>query len=145
LGCLIAKKEIQEKSIEKNLLNMNLPHIVALWNYKLLGIFSIKEKEKKFFTINYWHIFNKYVDNFFIKKYIKNMNYYDFLKTPYWKIVSKKAKEFCGYRCMLCNSSNNLHTHHRTYEHHGEEHRYIKEDLIVLCKECHSKFHNIEE
>jgi 5-methylcytosine-specific restriction endonuclease McrA len=33
-----------------------------------------------------------------------------------------------------------VNVHHRTYEHHGEEHQYL-DDLILLCHPCHSKFH----
>lgn len=79
-----------------------------------------------------------------ITKHIKSMSYKDFLQTPYWEAISayKKYKE--NYRCALCGSNKNLATHHKTYERHGEEHTYkvINEDLIVLCKDCHSKFHN---
>ena len=75
---------------------------------------------------------------------IKSMSYKDFLSTPYWEAISayKKSKE--NYKCALCGNNKNLATHHKTYDRHGREHEYtvIKEDLIVLCKDCHSKFHD---
>jgi len=71
------------------------------------------------------------------------MEYSDFLKTPYWKGVSEKKKSQAEFKCQLCSSNANLATHHRTYETHGYEINYLK-DLIVLCKECHSKFHEEE-
>ena len=75
---------------------------------------------------------------------IKSMSYKDFLSTLYWEIISayKKYKE--NYKCALCGNNKNLATHHKTYDRHGREHEYIvfKEDLIVLCKDCHSKFHD---
>ena len=79
-----------------------------------------------------------------IAKHIKSMSYNDFLHTPYWEAISayKKYKE--NYKCALCGDNKNLATHHKTYDRHGREHEYavIKEDLIVLCKDCHSKFHD---
>lgn len=79
-----------------------------------------------------------------VKEYIKGMNYYDFLKTPYWKAISEKKRKECSFKCQLCNSSGKLATHHRTYEIHGEEHFNMRE-LIVLCEDCHGKHHNKEE
>ena len=36
---------------------------------------------------------------------------------------------------------NTVDVHHKTYEHHGQEHRYLG-DLVLLCRNCHSKFHD---
>lgn len=81
-----------------------------------------------------------------ICEHINNMKYTDFLSTPYWKIASGIAKNI-HWKCQVCNSTKKLRTHHRTYERHGYEHylEVIKEDLTVLCDECHKKFHNITE
>ena len=78
-----------------------------------------------------------------IKDHIKGMSYYDFLNTPYWKAIAQQVKYKAGFKCQLCGSNQNLNVHHRTYEHHGEELKYMKSDLIVLCKHCHEKFHDI--
>ncbi len=79
-----------------------------------------------------------------ISDHIKSMDYQDFLKTPYWKAIAAHTKYKAGYRCQLCNSADNLATHHRNYDIHGREHAHMQE-LIVLCNDCHSKFHDIEE
>lgn len=34
-----------------------------------------------------------------------------------------------------------IHVHHRTYEHHGEEHLHLG-DLVCLCSVCHKTFHD---
>lgn len=80
-----------------------------------------------------------------IAEHIKSMEYHDFLKTPYWNAVSLYAKYRAEFKCSLCGSRQGLNTHHRSYEHHGYEHQYgvVGKDLIVLCGECHSKFHDI--
>ena len=76
-----------------------------------------------------------------IEGYICSMNYYDFLKTPYWKIISEKVKKKSKYRCQRCGSRNNLEVHHITYDNHGREHIFWKEDLICLCSICHRSKH----
>ena len=76
-----------------------------------------------------------------VSEHIKGMDYGNFLRTPYWKAIAAHAKYRAGFRCQLCNSANNLVTHHRNYGIHGFEHAYMQE-LIVLCDSCHNKFHN---
>ena len=76
-----------------------------------------------------------------VSDYIKDMDYRHFLKTPYWKAIAAHTKYRAGYRCQLCNSAYNLVTHHRSYKIHGREHAHMHE-LIVLCNNCHSKFHD---
>lgn len=44
-------------------------------------------------------------------------------------------------RCQMCNGSESLQAHHRSYENHGREHLHLG-DLICLCGKCHSKFHD---
>lgn len=76
-----------------------------------------------------------------IKCSILKMSYKDFLKTPYWKAVSEHARNKAKYKCQMCGKQGELHVHHRNYANHGAE-VYHMEDLICLCSDCHSKFHN---
>ena len=97
--------------------------------------------EEKYNSIN-----NVYVDWAVISEYINTtLSYEEFLSTPYWKAIAEKTKKQAGYRCQLCASQDHLVTHHKTYENHGREHEYfiMKNDLIVLCENCHNKFHDI--
>ncbi len=64
--------------------------------------------------------------------------YQEYLQSDFWKQKSDKAKERAGYKCQVCNSPDNLQTHHRTYTRLGFE---KDEDLTVLCDGCHSLFH----
>lgn len=71
---------------------------------------------------------------------VQLMNYDEFLKTIYWGIVS-------GWKVYLqkvctCGSPWALTVHHKTYAHHGEEHRYL-DDLTVKCRECHREIHGL--
>lgn len=79
-----------------------------------------------------------------VSDYIKQMPYKDFLQTLYWKTISAYKKYISNYKCAICGSKNHIATHHKTYERHGEEHlsTVINNDLIVLCQDCHSKFHD---
>lgn len=77
-----------------------------------------------------------------IKTYICGMDYHEFLRTPYWKAIAESVKQYHGYRCQLCNGTEGLSVHHKTYEIHGDELNHLK-DLVCLCKDCHEKFHEV--
>ena len=77
----------------------------------------------------------------FIEK-LKKMSYKSFLFHWYWIVVSEYVKFKHNYKCDRCSNTEHLHTHHTTYEHHGEEHLYWETDLIVLCKDCHKTEHD---
>jgi hypothetical protein len=69
---------------------------------------------------------------------LKAIPYRAYLQTDHWKDVRKGALARADGRCQVCNSKENLHTHHRTYARRGEEH---PADVIVLCADCHRTFH----
>jgi len=81
------------------------------------------------------------IENETIAEYINTLEYREFLNTPYWKAIAQRVKAKAKYKCELCSSNHMLVTHHKTYERHGYEHLYWREDLICLCKKCHEKFH----
>lgn len=70
---------------------------------------------------------------------IKLMSYQEFLQTPYWKAISA-YKKIETRKCELCGSDFDLHTHHKTYKHHGYELLNLNE-LQVVCGICHNKMH----
>lgn len=79
-----------------------------------------------------------------LSRYIRLMNYSNYLQTPYWKFVAKKKREGAKMKCQLCGKKGILNVHHNSYAHTGYEFLY-PEDLIVLCDKCHSKFHSKNE
>lgn len=83
------------------------------------------------------------VDKFVYRDFVKNIEYKDFLKTPYWKIVSYYKKYSVGFKCELCGKSVNLQTHHLNYDRHFFEHEFYKKDLECLCDDCHTLNHNL--
>lgn len=68
--------------------------------------------------------------------------YQKYLKSAKWKAVTEVVKNKALWRCQLCNSGLNLQTHHRSYEHLGDELSHL-EDLICICNRCHTLFHGI--
>lgn len=73
---------------------------------------------------------------------LQTMPYHDYLLTPEWQEKRKGALQRAEYKCQVCNASEQLHTHHRTYERRGRE---LPSDLTVLCEKCHSLYHQIQK
>lgn len=70
----------------------------------------------------------------------RNMPYSEYLQTDHWQNLRLQMLQLAGYRCQLCNTGDTvLHVHHRSYENRGQE---PLNDLIVLCADCHGKFHD---
>ena len=65
------------------------------------------------------------------------MGYKEYLASPEWEEMADavKARDGC---CVLCSSKNDLEAHHRTYERIGVEEL---DDLVTVCKPCHTLFH----
>lgn len=99
---------------------------------------GVKTKEK-ISSIEYG-----YLDAERIRNHILQMDYRTFLATPYWKAITEYKRYKAEYKCELCSSSISLVVHHKTYEHHGNEINHL-DDLVVLCKSCHEKFHDIKQ
>lgn len=70
---------------------------------------------------------------------LKTMPYQDYLQTPEWADTRRRALGRARFKCELCHSGSRLQVHHKTYERRGEE---DNKDLIVLCRDCHAKFHD---
>lgn len=89
-------------------------------------------------TIDLNSIENNIIIKAFIKDYKKN--YKQYLETNHWQNVRENKLKESNYKCQLCSKKDiELHVHHNTYENIGNEEM---NDLIVLCKDCHSKFHD---
>lgn len=62
----------------------------------------------------------------------------EYLKSDHWTEVRKRALDFAENRCQLCDWSENLEVHHRSYR---TLHKEKLCDVVVLCSVCHSEFH----
>jgi len=73
--------------------------------------------------------------------YIGNLPYDEYLKTEHWQHFRKQALKDSHYSCRLCDTKDvELNVHHKTYRNLGRE-TFL--DIVVLCVDCHSKFHNV--
>jgi hypothetical protein len=68
------------------------------------------------------------------------MPYREYLKTIRWNSLRNNALRKQGHKCQLCSSNKNLNVRHRSYERMNTADEF--NDLIVLCKNCHAKFHD---
>lgn len=98
----------------------------------LVSILVFKNEDKKY------KIFMENRNKKLSKEEIRK-NYDKYLQTDHWKKIRKKALEKADNKCQLCSSKEILQVHHNTYENVGNE---KLTDLVVLCRECHSNFHN---
>lgn len=73
------------------------------------------------------------------KKDNRKVEYKEYLNGEHWKDIRLKALDRAGNRCQLCCNTDNLNVHHNTYKNIGHE---DLKDLVVLCRECHAKFHD---
>lgn len=65
-------------------------------------------------------------------------SYTEYLKSPYWRAIRRRALIRAGHLCQWCGSAQLLQVHHRTYDRLGHEQ---PDDLTVLCDPCHSTHH----
>jgi len=65
--------------------------------------------------------------------------YEKYLATSHWIRFRKASILNANFSCKLCNSKDDLNVHHNNYDNRGCE---TFNDVIVLCRSCHSKFHD---
>jgi 5-methylcytosine-specific restriction endonuclease McrA len=76
------------------------------------------------------------------EKHVRSIPYSEYLKTDHWQELRKHKLRNAYFVCELCGASDRiLHVHHKTYESLGNE---ALGDLIVLCEDCHGRYHGIE-
>jgi 5-methylcytosine-specific restriction endonuclease McrA len=73
--------------------------------------------------------------------YLRNCDYQEYLNTPEWQAMREFINDRYNKRCALCGSKSDLMVHHKSYERKGYE---DPDDLILICGDCHRKFHDIE-
>lgn len=69
---------------------------------------------------------------------LQELEYQDYLKTPWWKLRRRMKLKRVGYKCEKCGSKKRLQVHHIRYTKVGGE---KMKDLKVLCRNCHLDEH----
>lgn len=67
--------------------------------------------------------------------------YTDKLNTDRWRRFSEDVKRRDGYKCVQCNSTDNLHVHHKIYYNYRDPWDYAIDLLETLCCKCHNQKH----
>jgi len=75
----------------------------------------------------------------YLARRLEVMPYDLYLRTEHWQRMRALAIDRYGNACVLCNRTP-IDVHHRTYERRGRERL---DDLIVLCFDCHARYHRI--
>ncbi|MBU2395662.1 MAG: HNH endonuclease [Gammaproteobacteria bacterium] len=95
--------------------------------------------EKRWINLNDFAKAYEYARKFFYPE-LYLTRYQKYLRTDHWKRKRQESFDYYGNSCVLCGEESNINVHHRNYDHLGKED--VRRDLIVLCRECHRKFHN---
>lgn len=107
--------------------------------------FRIKEDEKKIKDLIDWikdevvTDFKNSLLNYLVRKY--KIDYKEYLLSDHWVEFSFYIKNKIN-SCQLCSSKTKLQLHHNNYDCLYNE---KESDVVVLCKKCHEKFHNIRK
>jgi 5-methylcytosine-specific restriction endonuclease McrA len=74
---------------------------------------------------------------------LRTMPFAEYRKQREWQVRRVQALTRARYRCQMCSSHDaTLDVHHNNYQNYGDER---PEDLVVLCRLCHQKFHGVLE
>lgn len=74
------------------------------------------------------------------------MAYADDLRHPKWQRKRLEVMQAADWRCSSCSSEDRtLHVHHRRYVKGRKPWEYDNTDLISLCEECHTLFHQVDD
>lgn len=78
------------------------------------------------------------------RKSHKYIPYYEQLKTKEWKDFRKLVFASKGKVCEMCGAKTNLQVHHPKYVFGRKAWEYPISEVVVLCRNCHEKVHNIK-
>lgn len=83
------------------------------------------------------------------KDFEMTFEYKMYIKSEPWKIIREMCLIRAGFMCEKCGKigkqmggNSTLHVHHKTYARFGCE---DMDDLIVVCKNCHSNIHRLKK
>lgn len=66
------------------------------------------------------------------------VTYKEYLESAHWADVRKRFYQHNAKQCRVCQTTNDIHLHHRTYKNLGRE---KMSDLVPLCGAHHDELH----
>lgn len=72
------------------------------------------------------------------------MVYKDQLNDERWKYFRWFVLKVRGEKCEVCGTNKNLQVHHLKYNGDARAWEYTCNDVMVVCRDCHKKIHNIK-
>lgn len=70
---------------------------------------------------------------------LTKFQYSNYMRSKHWRKFRKKMWKQKPHRCWICNmETQKLDLHHKTYKNLGNE---KANQVIFLCRPCHSKLH----
>lgn len=131
------KKATQKEELPKVIIGSTAPNDI---DYSLTPQQHVPQQYRRFFIDNFIKGDKSFPEDI-SKERISNMDYADFLKTPYWKSIALYIKERDGKKCSICGATKTLEAHHLSYDNHGDELHHL-EDLTCICRKCHGNLHS---
>lgn len=104
---------------------------------KRLSRFSMKDKKLECRQLKNINVHRN-------RKSHKYIPYYEQLKTKKWKDFRKLVFASRGKVCEMCGAKTNLQVHHPKYVFGRKAWEYPISEVVVLCRNCHEKVHNIK-
>ena len=148
------KKEISSVEIAIDSFNQIVVNRVMKSKAKQLGYTKLGKKEKKREkrAIRKELLAGNRVIDDFIKEPLKEtrkeksekyVSYSEQLKDKRWLAFRKFIFAVRGKKCELCGSTKILQVHHPKYKYGKKAWEYNCNEVVVLCKKCHEREHNI--
>lgn len=72
------------------------------------------------------------------------MVYSNQLNDERWKAFRWFVMKVRGSACEICKATKNLQVHHIKYTKGARAWEYNVNEVMVVCKDCHKKLHNIK-
>ncbi len=101
------------------------------------------------FMCNEYNLCNRDLLYKYVQKEYSAKNYKNYLKTLYWKTITKYVKNQSNYACGSCGEIksewelNVHHKDHKNYKSKGKEMMSTTAMLTCFCNECHGKIHKM--
>ena len=157
----LTAKHVEPKTLETAIDSYNsiIVHRFVKRNAKKLGFTRLNKKEKKRakskLKAEILHNGEKCLDNLLklesfelkrkdrvIKK--EYISYDEQLKDKRWEAFRRFIFAVRGRKCEKCGSTKTLQVHHPKYKYGRMAWEYTCKEVIVLCRDCHEKVHNLK-